>query len=70
MVYLSRINLGNKFTLKLQELLKEHNNLRRIPKERQPRDKFRAKKLAYVTGLQQLHGQGQQCNLISSPKRG
>ena len=63
MVYLSQINLGNKFTLKLKELLKEHINLRRIQdtKQRQSTDKFRAKELAYVTGLQQLHDITKKC---------
>ena len=56
MVYLSQIVLDNyKLTLKPQELLKQHNTLRKISKERQSTDKFRAKELAYVTGLQQLH---------------
>ena len=52
---MSQINLDNTCILKLQELLKEHNNLGKIPKERQLTYKFRAKESAYVTGLQQLH---------------
>ena len=56
MVYLSQIVLDNyKLTLKPQELLEQHNTLRKISKERRSTDKFRAKELAYVTGLQQLH---------------
>ena len=53
---MSQIVLDNyKLTLKPQELLKQHESLRKVPKERQSTDKFRAKELAYVTGLQQLH---------------